>query len=176
MAFLKTQGLNRGNIVEHFKRNLTKPFAQDSSHFHKNNVRNSKGMTLIEILIVIALLGTLMAILVTNLSDTSERAKEDQARIAMGTIAQSLQLYRVHNNKYPTTAQGLDALVSNPGDSKRWRGPYIEKEKLNDPWGSPFDYTSDGRKYEIVSAGSDSTMGTEKDIYYPERETEEQQQ
>ena len=134
-----------------------------------------KGMTLIEIIIVIALLGTLMTILVTNLSDTSEKAKEDQARIAMGGIAKALQLYRVHNNKYPTTAQGLDALLNDPGESKRWRGPYIEKEKLKDPWVNAYDYTSDGRKYEIISAGADGNFGTEMDIHYPERETDEQQ-
>ena len=138
--------------------------------------QGQKGMTLIEIIIVIALLGTLMTILVTNLSDTSEKAKEDQARIAMGGIAQALQLYRVHNNKYPTTAQGLDALLTDPGESKRWRGPYIEKEKLQDPWGNAYDYTSaDGRKYEIVSAGADGNFGTEMDIFYPERETESQE-
>ena len=133
-----------------------------------------KGMTLIEIIIVIALLGTLMTILVTNLSDTSEKAKEDQARIGMGNVAQALQLYRVHNNKYPTTGQGLDALLQSPGDSKRWRGPYIEKEKLRDPWGEDYSYSSDGRKFEIVSAGADNTMGTDLDIHYPERENEDQ--
>lgn len=133
-----------------------------------------KGMTLIEIIIVVALLGTLMTILVTNLTSQQDAARADQARIAMGNVAQALQMYRVHNNKYPTTAQGLDALVNSPGDSKRWRGPYIEKDKLVDPWGTPFDYNSDGRTFQIISAGSDMAMGTDKDIYYPERDTEEQ--
>lgn len=145
---------------------LKKPLAEKGD--------GQKGMTLIEIIIVIALLGTLMTILVTNITSQQDAAKEDQARIAMGNISQALQLYRVHNNKYPTTAQGLDALVNNPGDSKRWRGPYIEKEKLVDPWQVPFDYNSDGRKYQIISGGSDGTLGTDKDIYYPERDTEEQ--
>ena len=130
-----------------------------------------KGMTLVEIIIVIAIIGGVMTILFSNLSDSSEKAKEDQARIAMGAIGQSLQLYRVHNNKSPTPAQGLDAFVNNPGEGKRWRGPYIEKKKLLDPWQNPFDYTSDGRKYEIVSSGADLTFGTEFDIFYPERET-----
>ena len=133
-----------------------------------------KGMTLIEIIIVIALLGTLMTILVTNIVGTSDEAKKDQARIAVGGIAQALQLYRVHNNRYPNTAESLDALVIDPGTSKRWKGPYIEKNKLTDPWGTAYDYTSDGRKYEITSAGIDGTMGTEEDIHYPERETEDQ--
>ena len=136
--------------------------------------RDERGMTLIEIIIVIALLGSLMAILVTNLSNTADKAREDQTRVSMGNIAQALQIYRVHNNKYPTTAQGLDALVSDPGENKRWRGPYIEKEKLKDPWGNAYDYTSDGRKYEIISAGSDGQFGTDKDLFYPEREASEE--
>ena len=134
-----------------------------------------KGMTLLEIIIVIALLGTLMAILVSNLAGTSDEARKDQAKIAMGTIAQALQLYRIHNHRYPNTQEGLSALVSDPGTSKGWRGPYLEAGKLNDPWRNPYGYTSDGRKYEIISAGVDGQMGTEQDLYYPERETEEQQ-
>ena len=134
--------------------------------------QSNVGMTLLEIIIVVALLGTLMTILVRNLTDTADQAKVDQARIAMGNIAQSLQLYRVHNNRYPTTSQGLEALVSNPGNSPRWRGPYIEKDKLNDPWLTPFGYNSDGRTYEIISAGPSGQMDTEDDIVYPPREEE----
>ena len=132
-----------------------------------------KGMTLIEIIIVIAIIGGLMTIMFTNVADQADQAKVDQTKIAMGNIAQQLQLYRVHNNKYPSTAQGLDALVNDPGESKRWRGPYIDKEKLLDPWSNPFDYTSDGRKYEIISSGQDFTFGTEADIFYPERSSDD---
>lgn len=145
------------------QRTLSRPFV-------KNGVSSSSGMTLLEIIIVVALLGTLMAILVRNLTDTADQAKIDQTKIAMGNIAQSLQLYRVHNNSYPTTSQGLDALVTNPGESPRWRGPYIEKDKLKDPWGNDFGYNSDGRKYEIISAGPDGQFETEDDIRYPERD------
>ena len=134
--------------------------------------RRQGGMTLIEIVIVIAILGSLMALIVRNLTTQQDAAKEDQARIQMGTISQALTLYRLHNNSYPNTAQGLDALLSNPGDSKRWRGPYIEKEKLVDPWGQPFDYNSDGRNIQIISSGVDTQMGTDNDIYYPEKSSE----
>ena len=114
-----------------------------------------RGMTLIEIIIVVALLGTLMTYLVSNLTDVSESAKEDQARLGMGVISQSLQMYRVHNNSYPTSSQGLQALVANPGSSRRWRGPYIEEEKLMDPWGLEFTYEAEGRNFRIISAGAD---------------------
>lgn len=127
-------------------------------------------MTLIEIIIVIALLGTLMAILMTNLTKNADSAREDEARLGMGTIAQSLQMYRVHNNVYPSTAQGLNALITDPGNAAKWRGPYIDAEKLKDPWNNPYGYSSDGRKFEIVSGGIDGQMGSPDDIYYPPRE------
>lgn len=128
------------------------------------------GMSLIEIIIVVALLGTLMAYMVSNLIGTSENAKIDQTKLAMGVIQQSLQLYRIHNNKYPTTDQGLNALLTNPGDSKSWRGPYIEPNKLKDPWSADFSYESDGRNFKIISPGGNGTLGDEDDITYPEAE------
>lgn len=144
------------------------------ANIHRPNAKNSKGMTLIEIIIVIALLATLMAILATNVMKTAESAKEDQARIAMQSLAQALQMYRVHNYKYPTTEQGLDALLRDPGSTKRWRGPYVESEqKLNDPWGNRLEYESDGTVFRMTSMGTDGQLGTANDIHFPERDTEE---
>lgn len=129
---------------------------------------SQRGMSLIEIIIVVALLGTLMAYMVSNLIGQSEEAKKDQTKLAMGVIQQSLQMYRIHNNKYPTTDQGLNALVTNPGGDKSWRGPYIEENKLQDPWGNNFTYESDGRNWKIISGGPDGSVGSEDDISYPE--------
>ena len=126
------------------------------------------GLTLIEIIIVIALLGTLMTYLVSKLTNVADSAKVDQAKIGMGNISSALQLYRVHLSRYPTTEQGLNALLTDPGSDKKWRGPYIESEKLKDPWGKDFGYSSDGRDYKITSAGMDGNEGSEDDIVYPE--------
>jgi general secretion pathway protein G len=127
------------------------------------------GMSLIEIIIVVALLGTLMAYMVSNLIGQSEEAKKDQTKLAMGVIQQSLQMYRIHNNRYPTTDQGLNALLTNPGgDAKSWRGPYIEPNKLKDPWDASFNYESDGKNFKIISPGPDGSAGTGDDITYPE--------
>lgn len=138
---------------------LKRPFGASSSNY---------GMSLIEIIIVVALLGTLMAYLVRNLMGTADNAKIDQTKLAMGVLQQGLQMYKVHNNKYPTTDQGLDALLTQPGDSKTWRGPYTESNKTQDPWGNKFNYESDGRTFKIISSGIDQQFGTADDISYPE--------
>ena len=130
-----------------------------------------RGMSLIEIIIVIALIGTLMAYMVSNLIGQSEEAKKDQTKLAMGVIQQSLQIYKIHNNKYPTTDQGLNALLNNPGDAKSWRGPYTESNKLKDPWVKPFAYDSDGRTFKITSGGPDESVGSGDDITYPEADS-----
>ena len=127
-----------------------------------------RGMSLIEIIIVVALLGTLMAYMVSNLIGQSEEAKKDQTKLAMGVIQQSLQMFRIHNNKYPSTDQGLKAMLENPGDLKTWRGPYIEPNKLKDPWQHDFNYESDGRNFKIMSSGPDEQFGTADDITYPD--------
>lgn len=135
----------------------------------RKQLKDQQAMTLLEIILVVALLGTLMTYLVSTLTSQSDTAKEDQSRLAMGQIANALQLYRVHTNRYPTTEQGLIALVTNPGGTVRsWRGPYIEEEKLKDPWGIDFDYEALGRTFKITTYGLDGVMGTEDDISYPE--------
>jgi len=127
-----------------------------------------RGFSLIEIIIVVALLGTLMAYMVSNLIGQSDKAKEDETKLAFGVITQSLQMYRIHSNKYPTTDQGLNALLTNPGSDKNWRGPYLEPNKLKDPWSNDFQYQSDGRTFKIISSGTDGQFGTADDITYPE--------
>lgn len=131
---------------------------------------NSRGMTLIEIIIVVALLATLMAILVVNVTQKADQAREDQARIGMASIGQGLQLYKVHNNKFPTTDQGLQAMLKDPGDGKRWRGPYIEPEKLKDPWGNDYTYESDGNTFKITCM----TPGNKAITYPADEENKEE--
>ncbi|SME95474.1 type II secretion system major pseudopilin GspG [Pseudobacteriovorax antillogorgiicola] len=130
--------------------------------------RSEIGMSIIEILIVIALMGTVMAILVTNLTGQQEEALKDAARLGMGQIETNLQLYKVHNFRYPTTEQGLRALVEKPSNAKRWRGPYMDANKMNDPWDNEYQYESDGRSFKIISPGIDGVVGSEDDIVYPE--------
>lgn len=132
-------------------------------------VRNA-GFTLIEIMIVVALMATLMAILVRSLTGQQTEAMKDEAKLAMASIDTSLQMYRVHNHAYPTSDQGLQALVSEAAGAKNWRGPYIEASKLKDPWSNEFGYESDGTKFKITSGGADGNLGTADDVVYPEEE------
>lgn len=132
------------------------------------------GMSIIEILIVIALMGTIMTLIATNVVQRSEEARIEAAVIGMQKIQSSLDMYRIHNYRYPSTEQGLAALVDKPADNNRWRGPYIPAEQLKDPWSNELQYESDGRNFTITSPGPDSTFGTEDDVIYPEPDTDEQ--
>lgn len=132
-----------------------------------NGRSQAAGMSLIEIIIVIALMGTLMTIVISKLTGAQDEAMRDASRLAMQQMDQTLQMYKVHNYKYPTTDEGLGALVHAPAAAKRWRGPYIEEKKLDDPWGNPFSYESDGQTFKITSGGPDGQVGTEDDITYP---------
>ncbi len=158
-SLTKENGMKR---IRNLIGNLKKPFGDSLK----------AGMSLIEIIIVVALMGTLMAYLVRNLIGQQEEAKKDQTKLGMGVLEQSLQLYRVHNGRYPTTEQGLDAMIAAPSDAKTWRGPYTEANKLNDPWNNKFQYESDGRNFKIISGGPDGTVGNADDIVYPEQPAE----
>ena len=157
-------------------------------HFKRIMARGSKifgrpfgavadvGMSMIEIMIVISLIGILMTYIIRNVMQASDNAKADQASIGMNMLIQDLQRYKLDNNKYPTTEQGLKALINNPGgDVKNWRGPYTEDNKINDPWGVEFQYESDGRTVKMISGGADQTIGTADDITFPAASKEPKQ-
>ena len=127
------------------------------------------GMSMIEIMVVVSLIGILMSFIVRNVMGAADNAKKDQTKIAFNILVQDLQRYKLDNNKYPTTEAGLNSLLTNPGgDVKNWRGPYTEDNKIQDPWGEKFNYESDGRTVKIQSSGPDQSMGTEDDLFYPE--------
>ncbi len=90
----------------------------------------------------------------------------DTAGLAMKTLQQSLDRFRIDNNRYPTTEQGLQALIAAPGDAKKWRGPYADEEQLRDPWGNAFSYESDGRVIKMTSGGPDEATADD-DVVYP---------
>lgn len=140
---------------------------------------NQRGMTLIEIMIVIAIIGGLMAVLGTMAFARLKESKVNTAKIQMKSIGQALESYNLSCNGYPTTDQGLQALVTKPsGDAcPNWSGGgtegYMKKSQLKDPWNSDFIYESDGSTFELKSLGEDRKEGGEgraKDLLYSELE------
>jgi len=124
--------------------------------------RAGRGMTLIEILVVLVLLGIVMTIVAGNFIGQGEKAKADAAKIEIAQIGQTLDLYKLEIGRYPTTQEGLQALITAPAGVSNWNGPYWKKASLpKDPWGNEYKYTSPGSKmpYEIVSYGADGKEG-----------------
>lgn len=129
---------------------------------------NRRGFTLIELMVVIVILGILAGLIVPRIMNRPEQAKRVKARMQIESISTALKLYKLDNGKYPTTEQGLQALVEPPasGDTpKNWRkGGYLEKGKVpSDPWGNDFVYLCPGihDDFDIISYGADGTAGGE---------------
>lgn len=129
-----------------------------------------RGMTLIEILVVLVLIGIVLGIVGGNFIGRGEKAKADAAKIEIGQIGQALDLYKLEIGRYPSSSEGLQALVTAPAGAANWNGPYWKKAQIpKDPWGNEYRYTSPGQKgaYDILSLGADGKEGGEganKDI------------
>jgi len=130
------------------------------------------GFTLIELLLVITIIGMLAALVVPRYAHRAEQARlaAVQADIS-GNLAAALELYELDNGVFPSSAQGLAALLESPGVPpvpKHWNGPYLRGRSLDDPWGHEYQYqsptTQPGYDYMIVSLGPDGVAGGEDDI------------
>jgi general secretion pathway protein G len=124
--------------------------------------RAPRGMTLIEILVVLVLIGIVMGIVGGNFLGKGEKAKADAAKIEINQIGQTLDLYKLETGRYPTTQEGLQALITAPSGVANWNGPYWKNSAIpKDPWGNEYKYTSPGAKgpYDIVSYGADGKEG-----------------
>lgn len=121
---------------------------------------NRKGFTLIEILLVVVIIGALAAMAIPRLAGRSEKAKITIARVDIDSnISSALKLYELDNGTFPSTSQGLDALIRKPTSSpvpSNWNGPYLEKEPV-DPWGRRYQYQfpgiHGGAGYDLYSNG-----------------------
>jgi len=133
--------------------------------------RMEKGFTLIELMVVIVILGILAGLVLPRFMGRTEEARRTKARIQIENLEGALKLYKLDSGTYPTTEQGLDALVQKPSTGaipKNWRdGGYLEKGKVPlDPWGNPYVYLSPGAKnkdYDLKSLGADGEEGGEGD-------------
>lgn len=122
------------------------------------------GFTLLELLVVVTILVVLTVSVGSVALNYLGRARADAARIQLGQIETGLDLFRLDLGRYPTDAEGLEALIEGPSGEDAWRGPYVKDAAvLLDPWGRPFAYGEEGGGYALASLGADGLEGGEGD-------------
>ena len=133
-------------------------------------MRRKKGFTLIEIMLVVIIIGVLVAMVVPNLAGRGEQARRAAAKADIDTnLSTALDLYELDNGRYPTTEQGLAALLQKPTASPEpanWSGPYLKKKKIpQDPWGKDYIFVSPGshntEEYDLSSRGPDGVESSD---------------
>ncbi len=135
----------------------------------------SRGFTLIELLVVLVILGMLAGLVGPRLFSNVDKSKVKTAETQIKMLRGSLQTYRLDVGSYPTTEQGLAALMRTPADIRNWQGPYLEDELPKDPWGNAYIYKSpvdNLQGFALYSNGADGTPsgeGLNADIGYLEK-------
>ena len=128
----------------------------------RNKDHRMKGFTLIEIIVVVVIIGLLAAVIAPNIFGQVEEARVKKALSDLRALESALNLYRLDNFNYPSTEQGIQALVTQPSGSpeaKNWRkGGYIPRIPL-DPWKNEYQYTNSGTEIEIFTYGADGRLG-----------------
>ena len=123
-----------------------------------------QGFTLIELLVVLVILGLLAGLVGPQVLRYTGSAKSETAKLQIEELGAGLDLFHLEVGRYPTTAEGLQALVEQPTGISGWNGPYLKKKNVpDDPWGNPYHYRSPGEQnvYDLYSYGSDNMEGGE---------------
>lgn len=133
-------------------------------------MRHNKAFTLIELMIVVVILAVLAAAVIPRLAGRTQQARISTAKMDIsGNISVALDLYELDNGRYPSTEQGLNALMAKPSSSPtptNWNGPYLKRRPI-DPWGNEYKYACPGthnNDYDLYSLGPDGTEGNDDDI------------
>lgn len=134
----------------------------------KKQNRQRCGFTLIELLLVLVILGVLAALVVPKFTNRSQQARETAAKTDVSRVQTSLSAFEIDTGRYPTTEEGLGALLTAPANLQGWRGPYLEGGQPKDPWGNQYGYKFPGQKnpsgFDLYSFGPDGRDGGTDDI------------
>ena len=125
---------------------------------------NQRGFTLIELLVVLVILGLLAGLVGPQVLRYTGSAKSDTAKLQIEELGAGLDLFHLEVGRYPTTSEGLKALVEQPTGVSTWNGPYLKKKYIpTDPWGNEYHYQSPGEQnvYDLYSYGNDNLEGGE---------------
>jgi general secretion pathway protein G len=134
-------------------------------HIWNNRVRE-EGFTLLELLVVLAIMGLLAAIIAPQVLRYLGSSRTQTARVQIQNVVGALELYRLDVGHYPTPGEGLGALMAAPPTEPGWNGPYLQRQSaLIDPWGNPYRYAVPGKhgEVDVYSLGSDNTTGGERE-------------
>ncbi len=133
---------------------------------NRNMHRAQRGFTLIEIMVVVVIIGILVGLVAPNILGRVDKARVTAATTDIATLEQALEMYRLDNHVYPTTDQGLEALVVKPGgtpEPRNWNPEgYLKRGLPKDPWGNDYQYVvpgGEGRPYDLYSLGADGREG-----------------
>ncbi|NWL77595.1 type II secretion system protein GspG [Pseudomonas taiwanensis] len=123
--------------------------------------RPEQGFTLLELLVVLVVLGLLAGIVAPKYFNQLGKSETKVARAQIEGLVKALDIYRLEVGHYPSTEQGLTALVSAPSDEPRWGGPYLQKEVPQDPWGRAYVYRAPGENgdFDLLTLGKDGQPG-----------------
>ena len=127
---------------------------------------SARGLSLIEIMVVMSIIGLLMALVAPRFMGARAKAERGSARAQIEMLGTALDTFRLDVGRYPSTQEGLAALNQRPFGADRWDGPYLKKAVPLDPWGHAYNYRSPGdagRPYDLFSYGSDGGPGGEGD-------------
>lgn len=127
-----------------------------------NSFPRRQGFTLLELLVVMVIIGLLASYVAPRFFDQVGKSETKAARAQLDSFSKALGAYRLDTGHFPTTQQGLRALVERPADEPRWSKPYLSKNVPPDPWGRAYIYRSpgeQGRDYDLLSLGKDGQTG-----------------